>query len=214
MVDGIERMFANGTGRSFVVFEVNHSSHTITFDYEGCDIPMNDLWRLCLTDSDLREEMEWGMTASRSNPARIITHDGESGCIRLELWVENNNHYDGLRKYFKGSKVAAMHISMLEKVAPKFEMWSGDLALLMFYYRNFYFRGHNCVVFPGYCNGQDRMRKVKKSKNIKYINLFNNEICGLDVNLLQEKFRRNSAGIGTNPPRDDRRRRPRRTRPM
>ncbi len=131
-------------GRSFIVFRVDHMSHRIDFTYEGCDPLANHIWDLCLTDPDIRKEVQWGMQVSRVNSAYISEHTGYSGCRDICLSIVEGQ--EGLNKYLRGSPRVNVHISMYGKVQPRGTIWSGDLAPILYFYCPFKVMGSSAYI--------------------------------------------------------------------
>ena len=175
MVDGIYSSWSEGVGRAFIVFEVDHASHRISMDYEGRHIGIGALYNLLLSDPDLREEMKWGIQAKRVNPAKVFMHEGMSGCRDYDLRFYDCN--PEFIPYFKGRSAASLHISCFESVEPRFEMWSGDLAVILYAIWPFAFSTN--AAFRIY-NGERIL--MRRSTCIKYINPTSNyDSTALDV---------------------------------
>lgn len=192
MVDGIYSAFSEGVGRSFIVFEVDHASHRISMDYEGRHIGIGTLYNLLLSDPDLREEMKWGIQAKRVNPAKVFMHEGMSGCRDYELRFYDCN--PEFISYFKGRMAASLHISCFECVEPRFEIWSGDLAAILYAVWPFAFSSN--AAFRVY-NGERIL--IKRSTCIKYINpTANYDSTALDVVGMKEQCASFSTPDGMN----------------
>lgn len=165
-IDNIwSRFSAYNPGSSYVVFEVDHRLHRITFDFEGRNIPSQTFWGLCLSDKDLMKEIKWGMLeACRSNPAKVVKNGGMSGAATYSV-VSMGNHYTNTAKFFAGEKVAMLHISSEDKIEPKFMMWAGDLAVLLYAIDKFGF-SKKAAVYPL------TREIIPKPKNIVYIPIY------------------------------------------
>lgn len=164
MIDGINA-FTGIQQRSYIVFVVNHETHYIKMDYNGAFVTFWDFYNLCLSDADIREELKYGINQQmhRRCPANVCLQISASGAKDLELRCYDCKHTDFI-PYFKGRVEAKIHISCYNKIEPYFNIWSGDIAAMLYAIEPYGFTAN-----AARCIENGKFRYIKKNSNIKYI---------------------------------------------
>ena len=177
IIDSINS-FTGNDSKSYVVVEIDHDRHIISFASDGADPFAQDFLGLCLMDKDIRKEIDWGMRTRRKNPAKVITRRGQSGSSDLSIVINKNGK---LGEYFE-KKVASIHLSCFGKInLENVSFWSGDLAVLLYAYGKFIVKGKSAWLIEP--TTQERIRVLKSWKYIQP-----RVSAGVSVNSLQESY--------------------------
>ncbi len=164
-------------GKTFMSFVVDHETHNIVFDYEGIDPCIEDFINVCLKDRDILEEMIWGINAPRANFAFIREREGMSGCRDYSLCFTDRNGNEA-SMMLRGNEAFTLHISGYGKVQPRFKIWAGDLAPLLWHLKPFR-KKKNQVIFVIFENNTI-VDEYKNKMRFKYIKPQNVQLCPLE----------------------------------
>lgn len=122
------------SGSSYYLVKIDHVNHTIEWESLGGAAPDWDSFlNFCLSDRDMRFELEWAMKEyKRKYPAFIGEREGMSGCWDISLYVSKARHE--WAEEIAAKKVLSLHISCAGKMNEGIpDMFVGDLLEIMCY---------------------------------------------------------------------------------